>query len=426
MRRPVVGSGRLAVAVGCVIAVAGCSSTTPGEAVKASDATGGDGVVASLLDTGDYATTQSRPFGVMGEGDPQGQRVLEAHRIAEFTVGPWETDKALRTFPPVLQTGRTGPVPTTQLMRDLEVLPDPLPDIAATHGFITGFSTVRTTAPDEEQHLALQNVVLRFPDPPAAAAAAGEMAAKAPEIGVAPGRPTPLSGTPEAIARTYDMADGSERVDSFTPLGPYVLYQSARTTAKFMGITATGLVLGILGVQKRRIDGFVPTELAEMAQLPTDPTGQLLARTLWAIDNSAPFIVGTWPPRGWLHFEDDPVASTALFQSAGVDAVTQRLTTVYQAANADGAARIVDEFSEQMGSMGAVRSVDGVPGLRSARCFERIDGWVSASTAMSFQRVAWHFKCVGSVDRYAYTAFSDDLKDVHQQMAAQYRILSGK
>ena len=53
------------------------------------------------------------------------------------------------------------------------------------------------------------------------------------------------------------------------------------------------------------------------------------------------------------HFEDDPVASDAVFNTAGVDAVTQRLTTVYQAGNADGASRIADEFTREMSGMQA-------------------------------------------------------------------------
>ena len=425
MRRPVGASGRLAVALGCVVVVAGCTSTTSGQAAKAPDPAGSDGVVVSLLDTGDYATAAGHPYGVVGD-DPFGQGILEGHRIAEYTVGPWEADKALRVFPGSLMAGMTGPIATPQMMRDNEVFLNPLPDVAAAHRFIAGFSTVRFTAPTEGQSRALHSAVLRFPDPPAAAAAAGEMAAKAPEIGVSPGRPTPIPGSPQALAKTYDMEDGSRRVDSFTAHGPYVLYQSARTAAAFLGTDSATLVNGILTLQKRRIDEFAPTELTEMPKLHLDPTGQLLARTLWALDNSAPFIMGVWQPRGWLHFEDDPVASAALFNTAGVDAVTQRLTTVYQAANADGAARIVTDFAEQIGAMESIRPVEGVRGLPEARCFERTKGWVPGTVPVTWQRVSWRFKCVATVDRFAYSAFSDELTDAHQQMSAQYRILSGQ
>jgi len=163
-----------------------------------------------------------------------------------------------------------------------------------------------------------------------------------------------------------------------------------------------------------------------LPSLPLDPTGQLLARTLWSVDNAGPVMTGVWAPQGWLHFEEDPIAAGALFNTAGVDAVTQRMTTVYQAGNADGASRIVDEFARQNGDLDEVKPVDGVPGLPSAKCFERESDWAPATAAMTFQRIRWHVKCVASVDRYAYSAFSADAADARQQMAAQYRILAGE
>lgn len=93
-------------------------------------------------------------------------------------MGPWEIDEALRQFPAVGDTALTGPVATPQMMYRNAVLAYPLPDVAAAHGFISGFSTVRTSGPDEGQPRGLQNVVLLFPYPGAAAAAAGEMAGK--------------------------------------------------------------------------------------------------------------------------------------------------------------------------------------------------------------------------------------------------------
>jgi len=421
------GHGYPAAALaGTAVLIASCTSPTSGVAVKAAEPGDADAAVIALMDTGPYATAQGHPFGAVGD-DAQGQSVLEAHRIADYTVGPWEADDAIRQFPAVIDTAITGPVATPQMMRANAVLPDPLPDVAAAHRMVSGFSTVRTSGPEDGQPRALQNVVLLFPDPGAAAAAAAEMAAKAPDLpGVAPGRPTPLPGTPEALAETYDLPDGIARVDSFTARGPYVLYQSGRTAAGFLGKDAAVLVDLTLTTQKKRIDEFSPTERSALPDLPLDPTGLLMAQTLWAPDNSAPFIAGMWQPRGWLHFEVDPVTATALFNTAGVDAVGQRLTTVYQAANADGAARIVDEFSDQLAALESVKPVDGVPGLPGARCFERERAALPSTAPATWQRVAWHFKCVARADRWAYTAYSADPADARQQVSAQYRILAGE
>jgi hypothetical protein len=412
---------------GTAVLIAGCTTSTPGTAVKPAD-TQNSGAVVALMDTGPYAVAIGHPFGAVGDKDLQGQRILEAHRIADYTVGPWEVDTEVRYFPGPADSALIGPIPNPELMQNNRVLPDPLPAVAAAHGFIAGFSTVRTAGPKETQLRGLQNVVMEFPDPGAAAAAATEMAAQAPPRGpdVPPGRPIPVPATPEALATHYDLPDGMQQVDSFTARGPYVLFQEARSPSFFIGKDALSLVNAALIAQKTRIDEFTPTALSALPQLPLDPTGSLLSRTLWAPDNSAPFIIGVWQPRGWLHFEVDPLAATGLFNATGVDAVAQRLTTVYQAANADGATRIADSLSKEMAATDSVVPTDGVPGLPVARCFERTKDFQPAGAAMTWRRVAWHLKCVAHVDRWTYTAFSDDLSDVHQQMSAQYRILAGE
>src|SRR5206468_32820 len=98
----------------------------------------------------------------------------------EFVVGPWEVDAVLRARPDVLMTSVTGPVSTIELLRQNNVLSDPLPAVAAAHNFIAGFSTLRISPKAAGQYRGLQNLVLRFADPDAAAAAAAEMADKAP------------------------------------------------------------------------------------------------------------------------------------------------------------------------------------------------------------------------------------------------------
>lgn len=415
---------RVAALIAAAVLLAGCSAApTPGKAVKAD---GADVPVVALMNTGNYAITPGHPFGVVG-ADTAAQNTIEAHRLAEFTVGPWEVDDALRRPPGALDSGLTAPIASVQVMRDNGMLLGPWPDIAAAHGFLMGFSSVRVSSPQAGQSRGLQNVVLRFPDADSAAAAAAEMVAKAPPLrDILPGPPAPVANTPESLAVTYALPDGITRVDSFTAHGPYVLYESARTAAALAGTSAAVLVDAALVMQKKRIDEFTPTAPAALADLPLDPTGRLLALTLSAPDNAVPIMAGAWPPQGWLHFEYDPVAAATVFNSASVDAVTQRLTTVYQAGNVDGAVRIAKEFANQMSGMEDVTPTDGVAGLPSARCFQRNKGALPATTPMTWQRLAWHAKCVATVDRYAYTAFSADAADARQQMAAQYRILAGE
>lgn len=409
------------IAVFALMLVA-CESTVAGKAVLAPDATESDGAVIARMNTGPYSTTPSHPFGSAGD-DVGLQAILEGHRLGPVVVGPWQVNATL-TEQPAPEELWTGPLSGPAMLKTNQVLADPLVDIATAHGLFTGFTSVRVSH-DGGFHAVL-NVVLEFPDPGSAAAAATEMAAQnLPPGGGPPGVPVALDYHPEVSTLSYDNPDGSTSLQTVVASGPFVLLALSRT-APDSGIAASTLAGGVVGDQERAIKGFVPTEPAKRAALPMDPTGALLVKTLWAPDNSAPFIIGVWDPQGWLHFEDDPVKSAALFNSAGVEVVTQRLTTVYQTHSPDGAAQVVDEFAKQMDTTTDVEPAAGVPGLPAAKCFIRNRGFQPSTSAISWRRVYWRYKCVARADRYAFSAFSNDDTDVHQQMSAQYRILIGK
>lgn len=411
--------------IACAALITSCSTATQGTPTTA--AAGPDsGANVALMDTGSYDTAAGRPFGSAGD-DIDGANLLEAQRMAEFVVGPWEVDAELTRMPGAVGLGMIGPVPSIKHMRANEVLKDDLIAVAEKHRFMNGFSTIRLSPEQTGQPRGLHNLVLRFPDPAAAEAAATEMAAtETSRPGQPPAQPVTIDNTAEARAVAYTLEDGLKKVVSFTPHGPYLLYQEGQTSEAFLGKSAANLVDGALIVQKRRIDEFSPTPPDAMRDLPLDPSGQLLARTLAAPDGGAPFIIGVWNSRAWLHFELDPLQANSLFNTAGVDIVGQRLSTVYQAANADGALRLAKGLDEQIENLPSVREVDGVPGLPGATCFQRTEGGLPGTSPSTWQRVVWQYKCVATVDRYAYTAFSADVKLVRQQMAAQYRILSGQ
>lgn len=409
----------------CAVLITGCATTTPGTATTAGQAPDGGAVVA-LMDTGDYATAASRPFGTAGD-DPYSGALLEAHRIADYTVGPWEIDAEINTLPSPVNLSLVGPIASTDDMKRNGIFDPPVADIAGGNGFISGFSTVRTTPRSAKQQRNLQNVVLRFPDPAAAAAAATQMAAAfIPWAGSTPPQPVALPGLPETIAVTFTMPDQAQRTVSFTPHGAYVFYNVVQVADYLLGADAANLSRGTIDLQKKRIDQFTATDLPALKNLPLDPTGQLLAKTLAAPDNRAPFLLGIWKSRGWLHFAVDPIKTNSVFNTAGVDQVAQRLTTVYQAANPDGATRVADGITEQIGSFTDVHGIEGVRGLPAAKCYQRTVGLLPATAPVTWQRVQWAFSCVATVDRFAYTAFSTTAEDARQQMGAQYRILAGQ
>jgi hypothetical protein len=271
--------------------------------------------------------------------------------------------------------------------------------------------------------LALTNLVMRFPDPAAAAAAATEMAAKTSQIADPPRSPIGIHDLPEALASSYDYLDDQTVIDSFAAHGPYVLYHNAQSKKEeFPDLPpqAEELVEGALRSQENLIDQFSATAPAKLADLPLDPTGKLLARTLPTSDDSAALVVGVWQPRAWLHFEDDPVAAAASYAAAGVEVIAEGLTTVYQTNNAGGAARMVDRFTTHLGQ--SVKVITGVPGLPAAKCLAR----QGMAPGPDLHETTAHFSCMASADQYAFIAYSDTEKDVKQQIAAQYRILAGK
>ena len=85
----------LIAVVAAVVLLAGCSSEVGGAAVKAKDA---DTANVSLMDTGTYSTTLGHIFGTAGD-NTFNQSLLEAHRLADFVVGPWQVDETITQLP---------------------------------------------------------------------------------------------------------------------------------------------------------------------------------------------------------------------------------------------------------------------------------------------------------------------------------------
>src|SRR5258705_11178680 len=72
---------------------AACSTAVDGSAVKEPGAPKGPTVDISKLDAGPYPTQPSQPLG--GTGDPLRGVLVEAQRVANNAVGPWEGDSTL-------------------------------------------------------------------------------------------------------------------------------------------------------------------------------------------------------------------------------------------------------------------------------------------------------------------------------------------
>ena len=151
-----------------------------------------------------------------------------------------------------------------------------------------------------------------------------------------------------------------------------------------------------------------------MATLPRDPSG-LLARTVPLKPGQGDSMSDAdYDPTGAMQLEDNPIQAGPAMQDAGVDAVAISQTTVYQARDAEAAQGLAQALSDDVAQRQAAQPAAEVPGLPGSRCMRVEDaGGLIA-----------HHWCVATYGRFTFKAVARQLDNAHQQMAAQYLMLS--
>ncbi|MGK2853533.1 MAG: DUF7373 family lipoprotein, partial [Microbacteriaceae bacterium] len=334
-------------------------------------------------------------------GDPRIGAIADAQHMADYVIGPWDADADLIT-----------PYLATYYLLDtsaglMQFAPESVARQAENHGLVNGFASARQAT----DKTVMINAVLRFSDPAAAAAATVDMnagAAAQPVRGIAPA-PVTIPGHPAAAASTYPFTPSeSDRewtvVRSFVPHGPFVFMQLVQAIDGLDA--AAALVQKAIDAQGPRIDEFQPAPPNALAEVALDPTG-LLARTLPLTGSSALTKNAVYSTRGAMHFQSNPVASKTLFADTGVSAVAMAMTNVYEARSPGLASMVVGSFSKEVAAQGA-EPAEAVPALPDSRCSARGKG----------------FYCVAAAGRYAIEVNAEALPDAHQQMAAQYILLT--
>ena len=356
-------------------------------------------VSPTLLDAGTYPTAPRPPLG--NAGDARLGAIADAQNLADFVTGPWETDAALVT--PYLATfyllDSSGPL--------MQFAPEAVAQRAESHGFVNGFASARQIA----DNTVMINAVFRFPEASAATAAAVDMNSSAAAQTIRGATPTPaaIPGHPEAAASTYPFTPiESDKewtvIRSFAPHGPYVFMQLVQSVDGFD--RAATLVQKAIDVQGPRIDEFRPAPADALADVPLDPDG-LLAKTLPLVGSASPTKNAVYTRRGAVHFQSDPIASKTLFTDTGVTAVAMALTNVYETKSPGLASMVVGSFSKEVTAQGAAPA-DPVPALPDSHCSARGKA----------------FYCVAAAGRYAVEVNAESLPAAHQQMAAQYILLT--
>lgn len=382
-----------------------CSTTIAGSAVKAPGQTSSDGVDVALLDAGNFPTTPRPAFGVAGDSQQGGW--AEARRLASAVVGPWEVDADLIAYAQI----DSGVIQGTDAVNAR--LGAPLGDALNGHHLVAGFSSSRHT--DKGPDKGLLNLVLEFPSPADAAGAVADMATKDAALTV-PFGDHPIPTQPRSIPRhngtvalTYTMtmsypppAGPRFFVTALSAHGQYVLAQTAESADN--ADAGAQMIATTLDLQQPLVDTFKPTPPDQLAQLPLDPDG-LLARTVPPRHENETINDGIYDPHGVLHVvSGDPLHLAALFKSAGVQHVAYYAETrVYQMPDPNGAGRLVADMT-------GAHPVKGITAMPKAKCFnETLAYW-----------------CVARADRYAFEMQNEQENALHQMMAAQYRMLTGK
>lgn len=324
--------------------------------------------------------------------------------MADYVTGPWEIDAALT------KTYSLGAGALVNSKAVAKITPEGVADKIGEHHFVNGFASGRQV----EGQTILLNLVLRFASPEDAAAAANEMveAARTMWVLTPPVEDATIPGHPEALATRYTVTERDtgrrwSNVHSFTAHGPYVLVQTSESTDGFD--KAVEMVGKTLDLQAPLIDQFPATDPAKFADLPLDPTG-LRARVVPRAENDPlAAIAGTYGRHGVLHFQSNPVTSSALFDETGMDTAVFGLTNLYQARDAAGAGKIAQAFTDEIGAAG--QTADPVSGLESSTC-------VTLPSA--------GFYCTATAERYALESNATQLSATHQQLAAQYELAQAK
>ena len=389
--------------------LAACGGIVDGTAVQETTPT----VDPTALDPGSYPTTPRPPLGPAGT-DEAGQ-LVEGRRMAGFVVGPWQVDPALTQI---------GASPAKVIQRRNEIVQVVWPAMLArlpSLPLVAGFVSERTSTKPGDATL-LRNALLQYPFPQTATDAAEALAAGALNVvdhggGPAmtePVRPVPIPGHPEATGALMKRLEGTASVHELTVIsarGPYVLIQVVQFATPERAAELAGRILDL---QVPLIDTFVPTEPAPLASLPRDPSG-LLARTVPLKSGQGDSMSDAdYDPAGAVQLEDNPIQAGAAMQSAGVDTVAVSETTVYQARDAAAAQQLAQSLGDDIVERQSAQPAAGVPGLAGSRCVRTED----ART-----RIAHHW-CIATNDRYTFKAVARELDNAHQQIAAQYLMLS--
>ncbi|UGT45129.1 hypothetical protein LTV02_17815 [Nocardia yamanashiensis] len=235
--------------------LAGCASTVPGTPGPARD--------LAKLDVGGWDTT---PLPVPATSNVSYGRILESVRMAEAVIGPAELD-------PVLEYPVTALVPTP--LATVGIIADVARPILAEYGMVAGYSmtgadTLGELSTINRKSSLVRVTVIGFPD----AAAADSAAQRIEEADFAAGAGNEAVEIPGFAAAHSHWRPDVPTLGVYAAHGSFLIALYIRLPEPDLTALTT-LAAAALTAQQPKLDGFTPTPLGRLAELPLDADDML-------------------------------------------------------------------------------------------------------------------------------------------------------
>ncbi|WP_267625624.1 DUF7373 family lipoprotein [Gordonia sputi] len=407
----------LASGFATVVLLSGCS--VDGNAVSDSDPAANAVIDVKSLDTGKYPTEPRKPF-----GEATGDEVVtcDAQRMAQYIVAPFEVDADL--------TDMGLPTQVLYSTTNLRVIVgDDVANVKANDAILYGY-VVSAATPDETIRAGtkreLNNFVTRYLTAADATAAANQMAdayLKRPKATTV--RPDGMSGS--RVISIPGNNDGTDAMVAITAHNTYVLYTYYQTTDAQKDKLAPA-IKNAVDLQSALIDQFPATPTKAEREARNQPKKVLMMDQNHVLIYALPYtdqeikdakvktpnpgnVRAVYGPRSMSFFSSDPKTDFRLLNEVGSTANAMDRGTVYRAKTPEGAKKIMDTFENSNRARG-MKTVPAPPNLPAARCMSEVT-----------QNITGYW-CEVSYGRYVAELVGTDPKDVYQQTAAQYVILT--
>ncbi len=385
------------VALSIAAVVAGCSTDGQPVAATLTDPK----VDTAALDTGDFPTQASAPFGRAAD-----HRLHEALRMGDYVVVPFEVNPDLTTYETPNGGFGSDPKDWSAFGTVTGVKPTTAANDALLGGFVSSFGNPESTTRTNNR-LILNTMVLRYRSAQDATASQDTIYRTYQEV-VAKNEPNlvvvPLEGSPGTFVRYYQGSRFKQGARIYvTAYKDYLLvekYDGPVTQAAAMDATVRDLI----SQQKTLLDEFTPNPPDEAP--PIDPHS-LLIYALPVGDTPGGAV---WGPRGMAHRQGDPQDIFTVLDETKSQTAIQG-SAVVRSDTPQGARKVFDSFANDMVKDGTYSQVDSPPGFPTATC-------------MTNDTKSNEFVCMMTLGRYYAQVEGQTLKSAQQAVSAQYLILT--